>query len=143
MTAVITAPDNTDVPGFKLYLAGAIDMGAAEDWQAEVIQRLDGLPGLVLINPRRARFTPDTLDEQIKWELDAMERADLILMWLPDTAKAPVSLFEAGLYWNSGKLLLGAGPKFYRRRNLELTNRRPLESTLDGLLHAFMEYWYK
>ena len=76
---------------------------------------------LVLINPHRVAFTPDTLDEQIHWELDALEKADLIFMWLPSTAMAPISFFEAGLYWQSGKLIIGPGSDFYRRRNLEMS----------------------
>lgn len=124
MTTIITAPENVDVPGFRLFLAGAIDMGAAEDWQAEVILKMEHQPNLVILNPRRAQFTADTLDGQIRWELDALEKADVILMWLPSSSKAPISLFEAGLYWKSGKLIIGAGPEFYRRRNLEITAHR-------------------
>ncbi len=124
MTTVVIAPESVDHPGFRVFLAGAIDMGYAEDWQAQVIGTLQDVPDLIIMNPRRAQFTPDTLDEQIYWELDALEKADAILMWLPDNAKAPVSFFEAGLYWMSGKLLIGAGPGFYRRRNLEITAAR-------------------
>lgn len=134
MTKIITAPENVDVPGFRVFLAGAIDMGAAVDWQAMVIDTLGGIPDLVLINPRRAAFTPDTLDEQIHWELDALEKVDRILMWLPNDSKAPISFFEAGLYWKSGKLLIGAGPEFYRRRNLEITALRYGVRLFDALL---------
>jgi hypothetical protein len=124
VTTVITAPAPTAVAGFRVFLAGAIDMGQAVDWQAQVIAALDGVPGLVLINPRRDRFTPDMETEQIEWELDALEEADLILMWFPAQARAPVSFLETGLYLASGKLLVGAERGFYRRRNLELTGRR-------------------
>lgn len=124
MTTVILPPHSTDVPGLKIYLAGAIDMGAAVNWQAQVIDMLPDSRHLVVLNPRRPQFTPDTLDEQIHWELEAMERADAILLWFPKDAKAPISFFEAGLYWNSGKLYVGAEAGFYRRRNLELTAER-------------------
>lgn len=127
MTTVITAPESVDVPGYRVFLAGAIDMGAAEDWQAKVIETLKDYDDLVLINPRRAAFTPDTLDGQIHWELDALEKADLIFMWLPSSSKAPISFFEAGLYWKSGKLIVGAGSQFYRRRNLEISAERYLQ----------------
>jgi hypothetical protein len=124
MTTIITAPDPLPAGGFKIYLAGAIDMGQAIDWQAQVIDALAGMPGLVLINPRRAQFTPDMETEQIQWELEALERADVILMWFPAGSKAPISFFEAGLYLRSGKLLIGAEAGFYRRCNLELTCER-------------------
>jgi hypothetical protein len=122
---IVTAPEpiRWSDSRYSIFLAGAIDMGAAVDWQANVIKMCDGLP-VVLYNPRRTEFTPDTLDEQITWELEALDRADTVLMWLPGSAKAPVSMFEAGLYWRSGKLCIGADPAFYRRRNLELTGKR-------------------
>src|SRR5258708_2912959 len=124
MTTTILPPNSIDVYGYRVFLAGAIDMGAAENWQNHVIESLSDLPDLVLINPRRERFTPDTLDEQIDWELDALENANLILMWLPGTSLAPVSLFEAGLYWKAHNFIIGAGRDYYRRRNLEITGNR-------------------
>lgn len=137
MAITIIAPESLDEKGFKVYLAGAIDMGKAVDWQAQVIEALSDVSNLVLFNPRRKQFTPDTMDEQIKWELEAMARADLIMMWFPAEALAPIALFETGLYMNSGKLLIGAEQGFYRRRNLELTCRYydiPLFARLDQLI---------
>ena len=124
MTKVVVAPNDISTDDYSVFLAGAIDMGEAVDWQAQVIAKLAGLDGLTLVNPRREQFTPDTLDEQIRWELEALERVDAILMWFPMNAKAPISFFEAGLYMQSRKLLIGAEPGFYRRRNLELTCAR-------------------
>ena len=124
MAKVIVAPNDISTDDYSIFLAGAIDMGAAVDWQAQVIKELANQNGLTLVNPRRENFTPDTLDEQIAWELDALERVDVILMWFPKNAKAPISFFEAGLYMRSGKLFIGAEPGFYRRRNLELTCER-------------------
>lgn len=147
MTTVITAPDNTDVPGFKVYLAGAIDMGHAIDWQSTAIAGLADVSDLVVLNPRRAKFDDDTRDEQIRWELDALERADVILVWFPSDARAPIALLETGLYMSSGKLILGAGPRYWRRRNLELTADKynvPVYSllmeTITATLHRVMEW---
>jgi len=129
MTTVITPPTRyiTNDPAiYTVFLAGAIDMGAAVDWQAEVITRLSEYgDNLILFNPRRPgnRWPEDYLDEQIEWELELLDFADTVFMWLPKDSKAPVSMFEAGLYWKSGKLCIGADPGFYRRRNLELTGK--------------------
>jgi hypothetical protein len=138
MTRVITAPDliiPDEMPN-RVFLAGAIDMGAAVDWQAWIIERLQGWENLTLLNPRHVEFTPDTLDEQINWELRALDSAHRIFLWFPVNAKAPISFFEAGLYWRSGKLIVGAEHGFYRRRNLELTARyygTELWGTLDEM----------
>ena len=83
MTEVITAPQPIPRKGFTVFLAGAIDMGQAVDWQAHVIEKLDGNHEMVVLNPRRPFFGQDTLDEQIKWELHALEQADMIMMWFP------------------------------------------------------------
>ncbi|GGM24882.1 nucleoside 2-deoxyribosyltransferase domain-containing protein [Dactylosporangium sucinum] len=137
MTVVITAPQDWRIPGYRVFLAGAIDSGSAVDWQAEVVAALAGRPGLVLLNPRRADYATAQLDEQIAWELDALEAADRILMWFPAGSVAPVSMLETGLYLRSGKLLLGADPGFARRRNLELTAARfgvVVHDALPGLI---------
>lgn len=141
MKAQITVapePFSSDDDMLSVYLAGAIDMGAAVDWQAYVIKRLSDTP-IRILNPRRdTPFTPDMLDEQIRWELDAMDRADWILMWFPKDSKAPVALFESGLFWaDETKFIVGAEQGFYRRRNLELTANhimRPLYASIEELL---------
>lgn len=122
MANVIVAPTEVPFAGRQIFLAGAIDMGAAVDWQAQVIEAFRD-DDVVLLNPRRKEdFTPDMLDEQVIWELHALKRANLVFMWFPKDAKAPISFFEAGLYWHTQKLIVGAEPGFYRRRNLELTS---------------------
>lgn len=145
MALVITAPE-TYIPAqewhHKIFLAGAIDMGEAVDWQAQVIQLFALHENFVLFNPRRPRFKPDTLDEQIRWELDALETVDTVFMWFPKTAQAPIALFESGLYWKSGKLLIGAEPGFYRRRNLELTGERynvTIHDSIQNMVNRLIE----
>jgi nucleoside 2-deoxyribosyltransferase-like protein len=144
MAKVITAPERLPKPkagSWSAFLAGAIDMGVAVDWQAWVIEQLSNQHDVLLFNPRRQAFTADTLDEQIYWELDALEAADTVFMWFPKDAKAPISFFEAGLYWRSGKLIVGAEAGFYRRRNLELTGDRydvPIYLTLESMITALL-----
>lgn len=143
MTEIIRAPHPVNSKGFKVFLAGAIDMGQAVDWQSQVADSLRDEPNLVLLNPRREDFTPDKLDEQIMWELDALERADIILMWFPGDTQAPISLLEAGLYMRSGKLFLGVEESYYRRRNLELTAhfyKVPIYHTLNDLIAVIARF---
>jgi hypothetical protein len=141
VTTIVTAPEEIPEKGFKVFLGGAIDMGDAPNWQAQIIEMLSGQESLVLINPRRPSFTPDILDEQIRWELEALEKADLIIIWFPVKAKAPISFLEVGLYMNSGKLIVGAEEGFYRRRNLELTCEHfetPLRQSLGEIVHDIL-----
>ena len=138
MTQVITAVEDINVDGFKVFLAGAIDMGSAVDWQSLVIDQLSGQDNLVLVNPRRPNFTPDTLDEQIHWELNALEKVDAVFMWFPKDAAAPISFLETGLYLRSGKIIIGSEMGFYRRRNLEITCERYGIHLWDSLAGMFL-----
>ena len=137
MANVITAPESVVLDGsLVVFLAGAIDMGSAVDWQSNVIEKLYDEP-ITLVNPRRPNFTPDTLDAQILWELDAMDKAHIVFMWFPKDAKAPIALLETGLWLPRMKLLIGAEHGFYRRRNLELTCKHhavPLHEKLKTMM---------
>ncbi len=128
MAKIITAPDKYHLfpsyfrmPLYSIFLAGAIDMGNAVNWQQDVCLRLMGIDNLVIFNPRRESFTPDTLDEQIQWELKYLNQVSKIFMWFPGNSYAPIALLETGLFAHSGRLIVGAEPEFYRRRNLEIT----------------------
>jgi Nucleoside 2-deoxyribosyltransferase like len=79
----IQSPCGIDVasPAMRLFLAGSIGSGMAEDWQALIVNRRRDLD-VVVFNPRRATWTPGTSLEsepeevrrQINWELDAADR---------------------------------------------------------------------
>ncbi len=124
MAQEVVAPNQYPAKGFKVYIAGAIDMGDAENWQHEVILQFAHEESIILLNPRREKFTDAMEQAQIKWELEAMENADLILMWFPEKSEAPISFLEMGLYLRSGKLVLGVEKGFYRQKNIELTAYR-------------------
>lgn len=125
-TRIYTAPDNAWIgkQGFRVFLAGAIDMGKAVNWQQYVTDELYNIHDLVILNPRREEdFTPDMEKEQIKWELIALHTAHVIFLWLPKDALAPISLLELGLFvrWRLPYLIPGVEPGFYRRRNVLMT----------------------
>jgi len=144
MTKVFTAPsiepEWNRARDLIMFLAGAIDMGAAVDWQAYVIEQLQGIDNLSILNPRREVFKPEMEAPQIKWELNALHRSDLIFLWLPKDAKAPISLLEFGLFVTGRKphLLVGVEPGFYREMNVRMTcdyMNTDCYSTLDGMIY--------
>jgi Nucleoside 2-deoxyribosyltransferase like len=102
----VQSPNSIDVASsaMRLFLAGSIDSGMAEDWQTSIVGRLRDLD-VVVFNPRRAAWPTDTplesepeiLRRQINWELDAIERSDLMAFYFAPGTKAPVSLLELGL----------------------------------------------
>src|SRR5207302_8762032 len=96
--------------GPSVFLAGSIEMGTAEDWQAQLTEALRDLDGVVL-NPRRDEWDASWVQsvenpqfrEQVEWELDGLERASVVAMYFAPTTRAPITLLELGLSARSGK----------------------------------------
>ena len=129
----------------RVFLAGSIEEGKAEQWQRHVVEVLADLDDLVIFNPRRddldgsgaAQAVGAQYHEQVNWELDMLAAADVIIMYLAPGTRSPISLLEFGLYANSGKLRVCCGAGFWRRGNVEVVCQRygiPLFSDLDELL---------
>ena len=119
-------------PGTRaVFLAGSIEMGAAGPWQAEIEAALDGAP-VTIWNPRREawdaswRQSPDEplFREQVEWELEAQERADVIAMYFAPETRAPVTLLELGLFARSGRLIVCCPEGYWRRGNVQVVCRR-------------------
>jgi hypothetical protein len=143
------APLRFDAALPSVFLAGSIDMGGAEDWQARFERALGDARG-VLLNPRRAEWDATwrqsaddpNLREQVEWELAAQERATFIAMYFAATSKAPITLLELGLFARTGKVIVCCDDGFWRKGNVEITCARygvPMVPTLDALLAAVRE----
>ncbi|MCB9743294.1 MAG: nucleoside 2-deoxyribosyltransferase domain-containing protein [Alphaproteobacteria bacterium] len=129
-----------------VFLAGSIDQGAAVDWQAQVEARLAS-HDVLLLNPRREAWDASwrqSIDnpvfrEQVSWELDGLERADIVLLHLTAESQAPISLLELGLFARTGKVIVACAPAFWRRGNVEVVCARfgmPLYKALGPALSA-------
>jgi hypothetical protein len=130
----------------SVFLAGSIEMGQAEEWQAEMERLLADLP-VALLNPRRdewsadweQRITNPPFREQVEWELTGLEQATLIAMYFAPNTHAPVTLLEMGLHARSGQLLVCCPDGFWRKGNIEVVCARydvPLLDTLPMLAEA-------
>ena len=131
----------------RVFLAGSIEMGKAEQWQERIVATLSaaGSGDLVILNPRRddwddsweQRADDPRFAEQVGWELDMLDAADVVVMYFAPGTKSPVSLLELGLCARSGKLKVCCPEGFWRRGNVEMVCRRhrvPLFETLDDLI---------
>lgn len=119
-------------PGtLAVFLAGSIEMGAAGPWQAEIEAALAHAP-VTIWNPRREAWDASwrqSIDEplfreQVEWELEAQERADLIAMYLAPDTRAPITLLELGLFARSGKLVVCCPEGYWRRGNVQVVCHR-------------------
>jgi nucleoside 2-deoxyribosyltransferase len=133
----------------KVFLAGSIDMGKAGNWQ-EQAQRALADAGVLLLNPRRADWNPQwkpaagepEFRRQVEWELDALEQADIVLMYFAPGTQSPITLLEFGLYARSGKLLVAAPEGYFRKGNVDITADHyavPRFDSLPALLTAVRE----
>lgn len=153
---VFTSPDyiseKSDNMIKSVFLAGTIDMGESENWQEIAIKKLteEGGKGFFkakyhIYNPRRNNWNKDweqkyenpEFYQQVNWEIEAMEKADYIIMnFLPDSM-SPITLMELGLYAKSGKLFVVCPDEFYRSGNVQIICRKyniPLYKTLEELI---------
>lgn len=109
----------------KIFLAGTIDMGNSRDWQMELYDKFSSMDGrYVLFNPRQEHWDasrPGEMDYQVRWELDHLEQADMIVMYILGTSKSPISLLEMGLHARGGKMHVVCEPDFYRYDNVRIT----------------------
>jgi hypothetical protein len=147
---VIKAPHsiskNYNGRGKRIFLAGTIEMGNSEDWQSQVEEALINTR-YTLLNPRRDEWDSSweqkienpQFYQQVNWELDALDKSDIIIMNLLPDSKSPISLLELGLYANSGKLLVCCPDGFWRKGNVEVVCERydiPLYDNLEELLNT-------
>jgi hypothetical protein len=129
--ATIIKPPASLPDGFSIFLAGSIELGSAGNWQRFLEEKLSGTD-VILFNPRRDDWdsswiqskTDPKFREQVEWELEAMERANLIAMYFEPATKSPVSLLELGLFARSGKVLVCCPEGFWRKGNVDMVCAR-------------------
>jgi hypothetical protein len=130
MAKIIKSPAPLQA-GRSVFLAGSIEVGAAEDWQSHVENKL-AETNLLIFNPRRedwnASWAQNREDahfrQQVEWELTALEQADIIAIYFAPSTKSPISLLEFGLFARSQKLIVCCPHGFWRKGNVDIVCER-------------------
>ena len=120
-------PENT----VSVFLAGSIEMGTAEDWQSKVQEQLK-YSDIVIFNPRRDDWDSSWVQQQsnpqfnhqVNWEMDKLEDADIIFMYLSPETKSPISLLELGLHADDRKMIVCCPAGFWRKGNVDIVCTR-------------------
>jgi hypothetical protein len=150
MKNIFKAPENITVRDrdcVSVFLAGSIEMGKAENWQTKATEffTTEKRSCYNILNPRRddwdSSWTQDFSNpqfyQQVSWELDALDKADLIMMYFDPSTKSPISLLELGLYATSKKLVVICPDGFWRKGNVEVVcNKYDIP-----LYHSLEEYF--
>ena len=133
MLKIIKAPNRLNVIGVTIFLAGSIEMGKAEKWQKITEKEFEDVNfDVTLLNPRRddwdssweQSINNQNFVEQVEWELNALEKSDLIFMYFDPNTKSPISLLELGLFACSGKLVVCCPDGFYRKGNVDIVCKK-------------------
>jgi hypothetical protein len=108
----------------SIFLAGSIENGVAEMWQDDIIKHFP--EDVLFFNPRRADWDKTwdhntaQFDEQVWWELQMLDLADVIVMYFDPNTKSPISLLELGLYADSRKLIVCCPDGYWRQGNVRI-----------------------
>lgn len=113
-----------------VFLSGSIDTPPAT-WQHQVTNALSHLP-ITILNPHRTDWDSSWVEdpsfppwaEQVKWELDGMEAADVMAVYFGAKTPAPITLLELGLWARSGKCVVGCPDGYSKKGNVRMVCER-------------------
>jgi hypothetical protein len=146
--AQIIKPNSEDqviLNDVSIFLAGSIEMNAAEEWQNYVQETLKDLD-VTFLNPRRDDWDSSWTDKsvvfntQVNWEMNRLDSCDIIFMYFSPETKSPISLLELGLHAESDRMIVCCPPGFWRKGNVDIVCTRyniplfnDMESAINGL----------
>ena len=124
-------------------------MGNSEDWQKVAAEKLNNA-GYDVFNPRRESWDSSweqsihNLDfkEQVVWELDALDQATAVLMYLMPGTQSPISLLELGLHAAHEKMIVVCPDGFWRKGNVEVVCERfniPLYESIEDAMQVILD----
>ena len=141
---IILAPSREPIrAGNKsVFLSGSTDYKAANngiDWRAFLTDSLADLPDLTILNPYRPDWdeswtqdeTYEPFVEQVNWELDMLDCADLIVVYFYPGTVAIISMLEFGLHAHSTcgdmpqkQVLVVCPDDYFKKGNISIVCKR-------------------
>jgi len=140
---VIKAPESIKGVTNGVFLAGSIEMGKAVDWQTEIAEKCKDVD-VTFFNPRRDDWDStweqtienDNFREQVEWELDALDKAKKIVIYIDPKTTSPITLLELGLHAKDN-ICVCCPEGFYRKGNVDIVCKKhniPMVDDIDGLI---------
>lgn len=115
-----------------IFLGGSIEMDTAERWQQRIVRYFEN-KNVTFLNPRRDDWDKNikqtcedkNFRDQVNWELNGIQRSDLVVFYIDPATKSPITLMEIGLVAGSGKDAIVCCPEgFWRKGNIEMISDR-------------------
>lgn len=139
---MIKAPNPyNNIPGVKVFLAGSIEMGVAEQWQERLAKMLEDV-NCTLLNPRRDDWDSSWVqsidnpqfNEQVNWELQGLETAHIVVFYFDPNTKSPITMMELGYVSNRICEVVVCCPEgFWRKGNVDIMCKREGMVTVNSL----------
>ncbi len=113
----------------SIFLAGSIEMNKAADWQSDITDTLKKY-NCTIFNPRREhwdssweqKITNPQFKEQVTWELDHIDVADIVFFYIDPKTKSPISLMELGMVLATRKpgIIVCCPEGYWRKGNVDI-----------------------
>lgn len=134
-----TAATKLPPKSISIFLAGSIEMGKAEMWQDDVIEFIKtvhdaNIEEIHVYNPRRDNWDnswKQSIDEpefrkQVEWELDLIQRSEIVVFYLQPGTNSPISLMELGIVSHDSfamkkHVIVLCPDGFHRKGNVDVT----------------------
>ncbi|KAL7765620.1 hypothetical protein ACKLNR_003536 [Fusarium oxysporum f. sp. zingiberi] len=139
-TKIVMAPrkPDSDDKNTSIFLAGITTSTDEPDWRETLTKALMN-QHVTILNPNRPDwdstwkedFSDKRWEEQVWWELDMQEAADIIVFFFHPSTEAPISLMELGLAVKTKpeRSIVCALDGYRKKGNVEAVCKRP-DSTL-------------
>ena len=148
---VIYAPSDEAPRGVKsVFLAGTTSKVDTSDWRETLSTSLSDVP-VTMYNPYRADWDSSWREdinfapyrEQVEWELDKQDKADIVVVYFHPATQAPVSLLEFGICARvPGKAIVLCPDGYWKRGNVQIVCKKfgvEMVDSVDGLREAIVK----
>lgn len=134
----------------SVFLAGTTSRVDTIDWR-ETLSSLLSETSITIYNPYRAdwdstwrediNFAP--YRQQVEWELDKQENADIVVVYFHPATQAPISLLEFGLCARApGKAIVYCPEGYWKRGNVQIVCQKfgiEMVESIEGLRDAILK----
>lgn len=148
---VIHAPSDEASRCVKsVFLAGTTSKVDTSNWRENLSTSLSDVP-VTMYNPFRADWDSSWREdinfapyrEQVEWELDKQEKADIVVIYFHPATQAPVSLLEFGICARvPGKAIVVCPEGYWKRGNVQIVCKKfgvEIIDNVDGLREAIVK----
>ena len=148
---VIYTPSEEPPRGvLSVFLAGTTSKVDTNDWRQTLATSLSDMP-VTIYNPYRPDWDSSWREDihfapyrqQVEWELDKQDKADIVVVFFHPATQAPVSLLEFGLCARVPRKAIVVCPEgYWKRANVQIVCKKfgvEMVDNIEGLKEAVVK----